>query len=81
MDTLPSEIIQLIYKKLMERDRRNLKMVSRYFYNCYCVFVVLTKHNPPGFLRLCGDGCNLYQGVVYHDCVCVYQRLVEWENY
>ena len=81
MDNLPSEIILLIYTKLMERERRNLKLVSKYLYNCYGAFVVLTKHKPPKFLRLCSDACNSYQGVVYHECICKHRRLVGWEKY
>ena len=53
MEDLPPEVIIEIYGQVFEKDRRSLKRVSSLLHACYCSYVLMSKRNPPKYLRLC----------------------------
>ena len=84
-ECLLAEIICKIFKTLKEKDRRQLKLVSRLFKNCYSIFVRIQKRHPP---KLDACWCNRYGGRLLHDCVCrspdtdrFGRVLIGWEKY
>ena len=52
INDIQGEIMCMIYKKLHEIDRRELKHTCRQMNEYYCAFVSMTKNNPPQNVRL-----------------------------
>ena len=53
MEDLPAEVVVNIYKQLFEEDRRKLKLVSKRLHSCYRTFVMMSRKDPPRYLRIC----------------------------
>ena len=53
MEDLPAEVMVNIYKQLFEKDRRDLKLVSKRLNDCYRAFVLVSRRDPPKYLQIC----------------------------
>ena len=92
MEMLNNDCVLYLLDFLDEKDRRRLKRVSKFFNEMYKEFVRRRKLNPPRTIKRCTKNCNVYTarknrfggwifGPVFHNCICVYRKLVGWERY
>ena len=92
MEMLNNDCVLYLLDFLDEKDRRRLKRVSKFFNEMYKEFARRRKLNPPRTIKRCTKNCNVYTarknrfggwifGPVFHNCICVYRKLVGWERY
>ena len=80
LEDLPVELMSHIIKFLPERSRQQFKLTSKRINSCCRAYVHTLRENPPKGLKSCRDvdPCNVYWGVVFHECIC--RPRIAWEN-